>query len=164
LHIIHGAFKTGLEAPFWPLKSVLERAHTVLHDTPVHHADYVTGSDQYPLFFSETRWEEDTKPAERLISVWPNMQTLFQFWYSLPKRQQPSGKSLEVERLAIEDPIITAKLSLFSYAASLLEPFLTKYQTNCSFVPYLYTDLTALFRSLMKIIVRDKMLEQCSIG
>ena len=47
LHILHGAFKTVLEAPCWALKSVLERAHTVLHDTPAHHADYftVTGSD-----------------------------------------------------------------------------------------------------------------------
>jgi len=31
-------------------------------------------------------------------------------------------------------------------------------------VPYLYTDLTALFRSLMKIISRDEVLENCSIG
>ena len=52
LHIIHGAFKTVLEAPCWALKSVLERAHTVLHDTPAHRADYftVTRSGQYPLF------------------------------------------------------------------------------------------------------------------
>ena len=153
-----------LEAPFWALKSVLERAHTVFHDTPAHRADCVTGSDQYPLFFCETRWVEDRNPAERLISVWPNMQKLFQFWLSLPKRQQPSGKSFEAEQLAIEDPVIAAKLSFLSYTASLLEPFLTRYQTSCPMVPYLYTDLTALFRSLMKIIVRDEMLEQCSIG
>ena len=121
-------------------------------------------SSSHPLFFYETRWVEDPKPAERLISVWPNMQTLFQFWRSLPKRQQPSGKSFEAERLAIENPIITAKLSFFSYAASLLEPFLTIYQTSCPMVPYLYTDLTALFRSLMKLIVRDEMLGQGSIG
>ena len=85
LHIIHSAFKTVLKALCWALKSVLERAHTVLHGTPAHHADYltVTGSDQYPLFFCETRW--------------PNMQNLFQFWGSLPKRPQPSGKSFEAE-------------------------------------------------------------------
>ena len=58
LHIIHGAFKIVLEAPCWALKSVLERAHTVLHDTPAHRADYftVTRSGQYPLFLCETRW------------------------------------------------------------------------------------------------------------
>ena len=92
------------------------------------------------------------------------MQKVFQFWLSLPKRQQPSGRSFETVRLAIEDPLMTAKLSFFSYVASLLEPFLTKYQTNCPMVPYLYTDLTALFRSLMKVIVRDAVLEQCSSG
>ena len=85
LHIIHVAFKTVLEAPFWALKSVLERAHTVLHDTPAHRADYftLTGSDQYPLLFCETRW--------------PNMQNLFQLWRSLLKGQQPSWKSFEAE-------------------------------------------------------------------
>jgi len=89
LHILHGTFKTVLEAPFWALKSVLERAHTVLHDTPAHRADYftVTRSDQYPLLVCETRW--------------PNMQKLFQFSRSLPKGQQPSGKSFETERLVI---------------------------------------------------------------
>ena len=59
---------------------------------------------------------------------------------------------------------MTAKLSFFSYGASLQEPFLTKCQTNCPMVPYLYTDLTVLFRSLMKVIVRDEVLGQCSIG
>ena len=89
LHILHGAFKIVLETPCWVLKSVLERAHTVLHDTPAHRADYftVTRSDQYPLLVYETRW--------------PNMQNLFQFWRSLPKRQQPSGKSFEAEQLVI---------------------------------------------------------------
>ena len=137
-----------------------------MRDTPARRADYftVTGSDQYPLFVCATRWVEDIKPAARLLSVWPNMQKLFHFWLSLPKMQQPSGKSFETVRLAIEDPLMTYKLSFFSYVASLLEPFLTKYQTNCPIVPYLYTDLTALFRSLMKIIVRDEVLEQCSIG
>jgi len=56
---------------------------------------------------------------------------------------------------------MTAKLSFFSYVASLLEPFLTTYQTNCPMVLYLDTDLTALFRSLIKIIVRDEVLQQC---
>ena len=81
LHIIYGAFKTGLEATGWVLKTVLKGAYTVLHDTPARHADYftVTGSNQYPLFFCATRWVEDIKPAERLLSVWPNMQKLFQF-------------------------------------------------------------------------------------
>ena len=59
---------------------------------------------------------------------------------------------------------MTAKLSFFSYVASLLEPFLTKYQANCPMVPYLYKNLTALFRSLIKINIGDEVLEQCSIG
>jgi len=81
LQIIHGAFKTGLKAPCWALKSVLERAHTVLHDTPALRADYFTftGTDQYPFFFCATWWVEDIKPAERLTSVWPNIENLFQF-------------------------------------------------------------------------------------
>ena len=71
LHIIHGAFKTGLEATGWALKSILKGAHTVLHDTPARHANYFTftGSDQYPLFFCETRWVEDKTSREAFVSV-----------------------------------------------------------------------------------------------
>ena len=53
---------------------------------------------------------------------------------------------------------------LFSYLASLFEPFLLKYQTQNPILPYLYTDLVDLFRSMLKLIIKDKVVENCRSG
>ena len=34
LHIIHGAFKSGVEKNGWDMKSIFKAAYTILHDTP----------------------------------------------------------------------------------------------------------------------------------
>ena len=41
----------------------------------------------------------------------------------------------------VDDKLITAKLSFFSFFASLVEPFLKKYQCDKPTVPFMYTDL-----------------------
>ena len=146
LHIVHGAFKTAFESTDWKMKQIIKGSRTILHDTPARRSDYlsVTSSDQYPLFFCATRWVEDRKPAERLIDIWPNIAKIMNFWLSLTKKKQPSGKSFDSVKLAVEDPFTTAKLSFYSYVASHLEPFLVKYQTKKPMLPYLYTDFKQL--------------------
>ena len=77
LHIIHGAFKTGIEVTGWALKSVLKGAHTVLHDTPARRADYftVTGSDQYPFFLCNKVGRRHKTSREAFISVAKHAET-----------------------------------------------------------------------------------------
>ena len=84
------------------------------------------------------------------------------FWLSLPKSKRPSSKSFESVKTAVEDPLTTAKLSFFSYFASLFQPFLKKYQTSKPMVPYLYQDLIQLVRSLLGIVVKNDVLEKCT--
>ena len=163
LHIIHGAFKFAFEKTSWGMKGIIKGTFVILHDTPARRADYisVTKSELFPLFFCATRWIEDRAPADRLIEIWPNIIKIFQFWSTLPKKKQPSGKSFESVKSAVEDDLTTAKLSFFSYVASILEPFLTRYQTSKPMIPYLYTDLAEIYRSLMGIIIKDEVLEKC---
>ena len=57
LHVIHGAFKTGVEATNWNIKKTLRSAFYILHDYPARREDYesVTDCSKYPLNFCATR-------------------------------------------------------------------------------------------------------------
>ena len=60
---------------------------------------------------------------------------------------------------AITDDLIPLKLSFFSYMASLLQPFLKKYQSDKPLIPFLYDDLTKVLKMLLQIIVKEEKLD-----
>ena len=53
LHMIHGAFKSGVEKNGWYINWMFKTAYTILHDTPSRREDSisVTGEERFPLFF-----------------------------------------------------------------------------------------------------------------
>ena len=54
LHVVHGAFRTGVQKTKWGIDSILQAL--------------------YNLFpFSGTRWIEDKKVADRALEIWPNI-------------------------------------------------------------------------------------------
>ena len=154
LHIVHGSFKHAFEKTSWKMKGLLKGSFVILHDTPARRADYITitKSELFPLFFCATRWVEDKEPADRLYEIWPNMVKIVDFWLGLPKNKQPSGKSWNFVLDATKDVLTRAKLGFFSYVASILEPFLTKFQTAKPMVPYLYEDMSDVYRSILQIV------------
>ena len=164
IHIIHGAFKFSFEKTSWNMKGIIKGSFVLLHDTPARRADYITitSSELFPLFFCATRWVEDKAPADRLTEIWPNIIKIVKFWLTLTKKKQPSGKSFDAVKGAVEDPLTTAKLNFFSYIASILQPFLAKYQTPKPMIPYLYGDLSKVYRSLLDVIVKEDLLEDCN--
>ena len=98
------------------------------------------------------------------MSIWPNIINVINVWKSLPKRKQPSSKSFENVKTVVEDVLTPVKLSFFSYFASLFDPFSLKYQTQNPMLPHLYTDLADLFRLVLKLIIKDEVLENCQSG
>ena len=52
----------------------------------------------------------------------------------------------------------------FSFALSLVEPFLRKYQCDKPMIPFMYTDLKSLIQSLLKLVVKQNVLSQCKTG
>ena len=109
----------------WNIKATAKCAFQILHDAPVRMADYtsVSGSRIFPLFFCATRWVEDRKVAERLLEIWLHNSKVVAFWFKLPKSKQPKCKSFESVKEAAEDELTAAKLSFFSYLASIFQPF-----------------------------------------
>ena len=85
LHVIHGAFRTGAEASGWKLKSTLKGLHRTLHHTPACREGYtsITGNVKFLYYFCGTRWVDNKRVSDQLISIWENIIPLSKFWESL---------------------------------------------------------------------------------
>ena len=53
LHVVHGAFRTGMKQTGWRIDLLLKCVYSHLHDTPARREDYtkMTGSEMFPLQF-----------------------------------------------------------------------------------------------------------------
>ena len=58
---------------------------------------------------------------------------------------------------AVDDDLTVSKLSFFSYVASLMEPYLRKYQCDKPMIVFMFKDLK-VFLSLLRIIVKDSVI------
>ena len=77
LHVVHGAFRTGMKQTGWGIDLLLKSLHSHLHETPARREDYtkMTGSEVFPLQFCGHRWLEDKRVAERAVEMWPSLTT-----------------------------------------------------------------------------------------
>ena len=167
LHIIHGAFKSGVEATPWKIKKVLKHLHCLFDHTSARRDDYVTetGSTTFPLSFCATRWLESKQVADRAILIWPNVVKMVQYWKKLPGYKQPPGQDFITISNAIKDDVlIVVKLNFFSFVASILVPYLTRYQENNPSIPFMYDDIQKLVYKLMNIVFTTSFMEAHSNG
>ena len=77
LHVIHGAFRTGMKQTGWGIDLLLKSLYSHLHETPARREDYtkMTGSEVFPLQFCQHRWLKDKRVAERAVEMWPSLKT-----------------------------------------------------------------------------------------
>ena len=81
-------------------------------------------------------------------------------WMSLPRQKQPSKeyKSYERLKIAIKDPLIIVKFTLFENIARHLNSFLVQFQTDEPMVPFLCQLLDDIMRSLAsRVVLKDAM-------
>ena len=79
----------------------------------------------------------------------------------LPASKSSSSKSYLAFKKGVEDDLLVVKLFFFKYIASLLQPNLTKYQTDDSMLPFLGKGLERLQRSLLQLVTKPDVLEKC---
>ena len=154
LHVIHGAFTYGVNKTGWKLDGLLQGLWYMFHDTPARREDYITttGSKQLSAKFCATRWVEDKSVAERAIDVWPNITKYVETTLAGVKSKIPKSASFATVREAVTD-----LLHFFvSSVASVLQPFLKKYQRDFLVLPLMSEDLSLLFRSItVKFLKQD---------
>ena len=76
LHILHGAFKHGVEASGWNVDDFLKSLHWLLKDSPARREDYgkcVGEVAVMPMKFCATRWTENDPVVERALEMLPQL-------------------------------------------------------------------------------------------
>jgi hypothetical protein len=152
LHVLHGAFRTGHEAAGWAVNDFLRAIYVLFKDSPARRADFtaITGSSCFAKKFCTARWVENVDVATRALEILPNVKKyLVQKSGKLPKNA--TCKNIQS---ACSDPFISAKTHFFISVASVIEPFLRKYQTNSPMVPFMYNDLGSCLRNIMNRFIK----------
>ena len=72
LHVIHGAFQSGVKTTGWEIEQNFKGMWRLFHDSPARRDTCITinQSDQFPLMFCHTRWVEDVPVAARARETW----------------------------------------------------------------------------------------------
>ena len=68
------------------------------------------------------------------------------------------NKSYENVKAHINDRLTLAKLKSFSFVAGLLEPYLTKYQSDGAMLPFVKEDPEKLFKDLLLLIIKPDVI------
>ena len=63
LHVVHRAFRSGMQKTKWGIDGVLKAMHKMFDESPAKREDYqnITGSKGFPLPFCGHRWIENKK-------------------------------------------------------------------------------------------------------
>ena len=74
-------------------------------------------------------------------------------------KKPPDSQNFKKVKTALQDKVLIAQLGFLQSVALQLEPFLTKYQSNKPLLPFMYTDLYTLLRSLMVRFVKADIMK-----
>ena len=87
LHVVHGAFHSGMLKTSWGIDSVLKALHNLFSESPAKIEDFIklTGTETFPLPFCGHRWLENKKVAERALEIWPHITTYIRETLKKPK-------------------------------------------------------------------------------
>ena len=158
LHVVNGAFRTGMKETNWDIHKVLHAVWKLFDESPAKER----GSEVFPLHFCKARWVEDEIAVSRAIQIWPDISKVIRHWLSLAKSKRPQNKSFNVLVKHHTDPLMLIKLHFFKFIASILSPFLRRFQTPKPMIPFLSTELDATLRQVMSLFVWWQIIEEAT--
>ena len=77
-----------------------------------------------------------------------------------PKSKQPTCKSYDNLFDAMQDPFMISKLMFFSFICGLVEPYLKVFQSNCPMLPFIYSEVKSVIKSLLSLIIKSSVIEK----
>ena len=162
LHVVHGAFRTGMKQTGWGIDLLLKSLYSHLHETPARREDYtkMIGSEVFPLQFCGHRWLEDKRVAERAVEMWPSLTTYITEILKKPKSQVPTSSSFSTVKSAVLNKLTTAKLEFFMSIVAAMRPYLQTFQSDGPLLPFITSELETLLQTFMgKFIMKRAVLE-----
>lgn len=163
LHIVHGAFQTGVKATSWQLEKILKAMWKLFNDSPARRDLYIqlNQSEVFLLMFCQTRWVEDGPVACRARIVWKSVVKVIEHFQSLAKSKQPkNNKSYDTLVKHHNDSLMITKFHFFSDIASILSLYLKQFQTDAPMMPFVSLALEDIIRLLMKMILRSSVVTE----
>ena len=138
LHVVHRSFECGHSSSAFAVDVILKAAYNLFKDSPARRSDFITlaDSEDFPQRFCAVRWCENSSLVKRFLSSFENLQK-----YCKEVEPKPKVTSFEKIDNALKDPLTKPKLCLFKFIADLVEPFLTRFQSDEPLMPYLYDEL-----------------------
>lgn len=158
IHIMHGAFKDGIQATEWPIVAFLRALYNLFKEVPARRSLYVqySGSELFSMKFCGHRWLENSGVAKRAIDI---IGIIRKFVDGVKKdKVEPKCKSYNDVVKFLKDPLVCAKLTFFRSVALELEPLLRELQTDNPMAPFLYTAISQVIVSLSEEFIKPEKL------
>ncbi len=161
LHIVHNAYKNGIDATGWSLDHLLLCMYQLLKDSPARRDDYrgsvTSGLAVFPLKYCKTRWIENVPVIERAIDVLPGMKAYVNA-LSDGKYPNPGTKSFNAVNEATKDVLTLAKLQFALSVTKQVVPFLQFYQTDKPVLAFMAEDLYVLLKNIMIRFIKAEVM------
>ena len=158
LHIVHGAFQTGIADTGWKIDRFFQSCYWLFSDTQARRDDFikVIQSDMFPLRFCKHRWLDIVPVAECTLELLPQLRFCVE---AIKKKELPNPATSSYEHLAesLDDPLLEVKINTFLSIAKCVSPFLTLYQSEKPMMPFLAADLASVMKGLMNRVVKKDL-------
>ena len=114
-----------------------------------------------PLRFCKTRWTENVPVVESVVDMLPQLR---QYINAVKdnKIPDPKTKTFGIVKESCGDVLIEAKLAFYRYIGKKIQPFLTLYQSDAPLIPFLASDMFAVLKSLMAVVIKEDILTKAS--
>ncbi|KAK2155888.1 hypothetical protein LSH36_228g03003 [Paralvinella palmiformis] len=117
LHVIRGAFQTGVRETGWGLDGLLSSPYYLFKDTSARRDDFtdVTGCNEFPLIFCKQRCVENGPVCSSVLLLWHHLKSFVEACET-KRKAKPTSNSYNALRDAMNDKLSVAKLSFFKSA------------------------------------------------
>ena len=161
LHILHGAFGTGILYTEWKLGKLMKAMFKILDESPARRDVYLRegSSGKFPIKFCDTRWIEDEPVANRALEVWPSIVATVKHYEGLCKSARPQNKSYQTLVANHLDLLVPAKLHFFAFLANIMSPYLVMFQTDAPMLPFMFDELSCIIYRLLRLVYRQKKID-----
>lgn len=148
LHVLHNAVKVGESLSGWNLDLFFSCIYRLFKDSPARAEDYkrlsVTG--KMPVKFCRHRWLDNLPAVKRALAILDDLKL---FVENVQNKKIPNPNNFSYNEMVkfLQDKFLAVKLHFFHSLISLIQPFLTIYQTDNPMLPFFAEDLTKIIRS-----------------
>ena len=134
--------------------------HRLFKDSPARRSIFkeLTGCVLFPKKFCAIRWVENAIVLERALTVWPHVCK-----FVLEVTPKPTSEAFYGVQVASSDKCVVAKMEFIRSCATLVEPFLRKFQSSQPMAPFLYQELYDILLAILRRFVKQSVLNKTSL-